>query len=54
MVSDHRIRKISNYLGEVNKLIADMEINGFSNLAKQLKEFKESLYKELDKELSSS
>ena len=54
MVSDYRIRKISDYLGTINELIADMEQNGFPDLAKQLKEFKESLYEELNKELGYS
>ena len=51
MVSDYRIRKISDYLGDVNKLIADMEMNGFSKPAEMLKEVRKALHEELDKEL---
>ena len=54
MVSDYRIRKISDYLGVLNELIADMEQNGFSNIAKKVKEVKERLYDELSKELGYS
>jgi hypothetical protein len=51
MVNDYRLRKISDYLGEINRLIADMEMNGFHEASDLLKEVKNILYDELDREL---
>ena len=48
---DHKIRKINDYLGKINELIRDMEMNGFYEASDLLKEVKNILYDELDREL---
>ncbi|ADB58570.1 hypothetical protein [Archaeoglobus profundus] len=51
MISDRKLMKISDYLGKINELIADMQKNGFYEAADLLGEVKEVLYREMNKEL---